>query len=663
MPGPPMAGPPMAGPPMAGPPMARPPMGGPPMAGPPMAGPPMVGMGGPPMGGPPIGGMSGPPMGGPPMGGMAGPPMGGPPMGMGGPPMGMGGPPMGGPPMGGPPMGGMGMGMGMAPMGAPMGGMGTGMGMMGGGMGMGKSKKKKKKKKIAPKEAMKPFHWERLNEKKVMGTLWEDIDDMEIKADLFEDAFVSNFKKDVKKKKGKGKHDSGDSSNKKQDKQQEVNFVDGKRKQQVGLILQKFKLVPITVREQILAFDEENLIYAQIEQLANCMPTKEECDQVSKKYEEYDSIANWGKVETFFYHMHDIERISERLTSWLFMLEFEDFIESLDSKLHEIHESYEVISESVHFRQILQIVLRLGNYMNGKGSKGAATGFKLDALSGLSAIKSADKKQSMLEWITQLVEKEFPDAIEWVDEFETVSIANRLEAADLENEKKEIDGYMNEMEEMLQDLRTLEKAAKQKEANEEFPENAEEDDGESHDPYIIGMSKFQKEALKRVEELTRFWDDTFEFGVKTLKLYGEKADKPWEDFSDYFKTFREDWIKACNDVEDRKKKEAKQKKMENAKRKVNKKLGKRPRRETLVQKGLIKDYVKQALAAPPVQSTTGRHQSVHLADSHKRKIKEEADALLSRKSKKKKKKKKKKAKETIIKPKTQRDKSKSFRAW
>merc|ERR1739838_621364 len=93
-------------------------------------------------------------------------------------------------------------------------------------------------------------------------------------------------------------------------------------------------------------------------------------------------------------------------------------------------------------------------------------------LSGLSAIKSADKKQSMLEWITQLVEKEFPDAMEWVDEFETVSIANRLEAADLENEKKEIDGYMNEMEEMLQDLRTLEKAAKQKEANEEIPEGS-----------------------------------------------------------------------------------------------------------------------------------------------------------------------------------------------
>merc|ERR1711879_141873 len=113
---------------------------------------------------------------------------------------------------------------------------------------------------------------------------------------------------------------------------------------------------------------------------------------------------------------------------------------------------------------------------------------------------------------------------------------------------------------------------------------------------------------------------TFEFGVKTLKLYGEKADKPWEDFSDYFKTFREDWIKACNDVEDRKKKEAKQKKMENAKRKVNKKLGKRPRRETLVQKGLIKDYVKQALAAPVHMPMSGRHHSVHLETSNKQKL-------------------------------------------
>merc|ERR1712113_1157929 len=108
-------------------------------------------------------GMSGPP--GPGMMGMGGPPGPGM-MGMGGPMMGMGGPGMGGPTM------------------------------------AAKPKKKKKKAKIKPKTKMKPLHWTKYNMKKAKGTIFEVMDDDEVRDILFadgeEDKFVELF--GVKKK-------------------------------------------------------------------------------------------------------------------------------------------------------------------------------------------------------------------------------------------------------------------------------------------------------------------------------------------------------------------------------------------------------------------------------------------------------------------------------
>merc|ERR1712117_518888 len=111
---------------------------------------------------------------------------------MGGPMMGMGGPGMGGPMMG---MGGPGMGMG-----APMMGMGAVAG--GGAKPKPKPKKKKKKAKVKPKTKMKPLHWTKYNMKKAKGTIFEVMDDEEVRdlvfADGEEEKFVELF--GVKKK-------------------------------------------------------------------------------------------------------------------------------------------------------------------------------------------------------------------------------------------------------------------------------------------------------------------------------------------------------------------------------------------------------------------------------------------------------------------------------
>merc|ERR1711953_366227 len=105
----------------------------------------------------------------------------------------------------------------------------------------------------------------------------------------------------------------------------------------------------------------------------------------------------------------------------------------------------------------------------------------MDVLTNLSAIRAMDKKTTLLEWITMLVEREFPDAMDWVDEFLPVALASRLSLDDLDNEKKEIDRYMNALDELLQDLRKLAADAKKAEVKEEFPENSKKDGDDAGD--------------------------------------------------------------------------------------------------------------------------------------------------------------------------------------
>ena len=57
------------------------------------------------------------------------------------------------------------------------------------------------------------------------------------------------------------------------------------------------------------------------------------------------------------------------------------------------------IKTSKNLRKALEVILAIGNYMNGEGKRGGVWGFKLDTFEKLKRHKAADGKSTLLDFI------------------------------------------------------------------------------------------------------------------------------------------------------------------------------------------------------------------------------------------------------------------------
>ncbi len=83
------------------------------------------------------------------------------------------------------------------------------------------------------------------------------------------------------------------------------------------------------------------------------------------------------------------------------------------------------VEKSKKLKNILEIILAIGNYLNGSTPRGQAYGFKLEALKKLRDTKSADNQTTLLHYIVQLVEKQDEDALAFSKDLKHVAPAAR----------------------------------------------------------------------------------------------------------------------------------------------------------------------------------------------------------------------------------------------
>ena len=89
---------------------------------------------------------------------------------------------------------------------------------------------------------------------------------------------------------------------------------------------------------------------------------------------------------------------------------------NFDEKLAELREEVVAVQQAAQqaigskaFRQVCEVTLAIGNYLNGGTGKGAAWGFRLDALNKLGGTKSQDGTSTLLHYIARYLEQSFPD--------------------------------------------------------------------------------------------------------------------------------------------------------------------------------------------------------------------------------------------------------------
>jgi hypothetical protein len=99
-----------------------------------------------------------------------------------------------------------------------------------------------------------------------------------------------------------------------------------------------------------------------------------------------------------------------------FKLSFNDRVKEVRPCLKVLRKAIDEVRNSKFLRDLLGVVLAIGNYMNGGTKRGQADGFKLDFIPKLMDTKDAHNQKSLMEYaITQLVTKN-PDSVGLPDE-------------------------------------------------------------------------------------------------------------------------------------------------------------------------------------------------------------------------------------------------------
>ena len=222
-----------------------------------------------------------------------------------------------------------------------------------------------------------------------------------------------------------------------------------------------------------------------------------------------------------------VPHLKEKVKGLLYMTKYREAIDLIKEGSLKIREGSEALIKAPNFAKLLSLVLMMGNYLNSTGVQGGAFGFKISSINKLVDTKASDGT-TLLHFVERSINRCFPESEAFLDELEKPSEACRVQLFDLKRDlaelksgsvqhKKELDRFLDEAEERLED------------------------------PYTKLMLPFLNEAqqeLTRISDQVQFTERTY---VEALRYFGEGPDPKRRGFpaqqamrtEDFFGIFRE----------------------------------------------------------------------------------------------------------------------------
>lgn len=220
---------------------------------------------------------------------------------------------------------------------------------------------------------LKSFNWQKIPPTKTKDTVWAELDDAEIHTKLkkaayndFEELFAAKETKVVE----------AVSTEKLDQANKEITFLDSKRSQNVNIMLKAIKLEPTSIKKAILTCNLIILPRFVLTELFKLIPTEEEINTV-KQYE--NDLKRLATAERFIYEISEIAKYEQKLKAMYFKASFTEYQEDAETMINSLQEASTDILRGGKFKELLKVILALGNYMNA-GQRGGAYGFKIGSI-------------------------------------------------------------------------------------------------------------------------------------------------------------------------------------------------------------------------------------------------------------------------------------------
>uniref|UniRef100_A0A673I0Q1 Disheveled-associated activator of morphogenesis 1-like n=1 Tax=Sinocyclocheilus rhinocerous TaxID=307959 RepID=A0A673I0Q1_9TELE len=378
----------------------------------------------------------------------------------------------------------------------------------------------KKKNIPQPSNPLKSFNWTKLSE---VRTVWLDLDDIRVFKQLDLEDIEKTFSAYQRQQQKESEDDTVTSK-----KVKELSVIDGRRAQNCNILLSKLKLSNEEIKRAILTMDEqEDLPKDMLEQLLKFVPEKSDVDLLEEHRHELERMA---KADRFLYEMSRINHYQQRLQSLYFKKKFAERIAEIKPKVEALSKASKEVLQSKNLRQLLEVVLAFGNYMN-KGQRGNAFGFKVSSLNKIADTKSSiDKNVTLLHYLITSLEQKYPK----------VSLIHE----DLHNVPEAAKVNMTELEKDINNLRT---GLKSVETELEYQKSQPQTYG---DKFVSVVSQFITVAGFSFSEVEDSLQDAKDLFEKAVKHFGEDATRMQpEEFFGIFDQFLQSFSEAKQDNE------------------------------------------------------------------------------------------------------------------
>uniref|UniRef100_A0A671Y2V4 Formin like 1 n=1 Tax=Sparus aurata TaxID=8175 RepID=A0A671Y2V4_SPAAU len=292
------------------------------------------------------------------------------------------------------------------------------------------------KKPIQTKYRLPLLNWQALKPNQVTGTVFNELDDEQVLGELNMDMFEDMFKT-----RAQGPPADLSSVKKKvaQKTPSKISLIDPNKAKNLAITLRKGGMNPSAICTAIETYDQQSLSIDFLELLEAFIPSDYELKLLVNYEKDGRPLDELTNEDQFILQFGKIKRLKQRINTLTFMGNFPETVKRIQPQLNSIIAASMSIKSSDKLKKILEIVLAFGNYMN-SSKRGAAYGFRLQSLDLLLETKSTDRSQTLLQFITSIIQEKYPDLVNFHTDLHFVDKAALVS----------LDG-------ILQDIRSLER--------------------------------------------------------------------------------------------------------------------------------------------------------------------------------------------------------------
>lgn len=223
-------------------------------------------------------------------------------------------------------------------------------------------------------------------------------------------------------------------------------------------------------------------------------------------------------------------RYETRIQCMLVKSQFWEKFDQLEKNMTIVLNASDALKNSKSLKQLLCLILMLGNYMNAASLQGGAFGMRITSINKLIDTKANVTSLTLLHVLTGVIKRQFPKLLVFLDDLKEIEQAARITAS--------LNDMVQQYTEMRKDLKDLELELGTKWQ----PEDVELDE---HDKFRDVMTEYKDAASNRFQDLQTLYINMDAKYKDVMTYYGEnpKVMRP-DDFFGTFARFVVTWKEA-----------------------------------------------------------------------------------------------------------------------